>query len=158
MSFINRENAIKAIDDYAQDLYSHNDWKMGETADYCSTLVESLPEEYVVRIEEWNKLNFDCNVLKALLNGEWVKCDDAMEALNITFDQGLKMFQFGTNGPLNKDSERAGSFRISEKTLAQAKMKDFEGDFKLQEAIVRSRSNPDTHQWELILEQQGGII
>ena len=81
--FIKRENAIKAVDDYAQALYQQNDWKMGETADYCSALLESVPDEYVVRIEEWNKLKFKCNVLRALLKGEWVKCDDVMEALNI---------------------------------------------------------------------------
>ncbi len=156
MSFISRENAIKAVDNYAQELYSHNDWKMGETADYCATLLERIPDEYVVRIEAWNKLNFECNVLRALLKGEWVKCDDAMEALNITFDQGLKMFQFGACGPWDNPEEVR--FRIGEKTISQTKMKDFERDFKIQEAVVRSRSNPDTHQWELILEQQDGII
>ena len=155
--FIKRENAIKVIDDYAQALYQQNDWKMGETADHCSMLVKSAPEEYVVRIEEWNKLNFECNVLRALLKGEWVKCDDVMEAMNITFDQGLKMFEFGARGPWLAPEEVR--FRIDEKTIAQTKMKDFERDFEIQDAVVRSNpNNSDTAQLELILEQQGGII
>lgn len=154
--FIKRENAIETIDSYAQALYADNDWKMGETADYCSTLLENVPDEYVVPIEQYNKLNFQCNVLRALLKGEWVKCNEVQEALNITFDQGMKMFQFGVCGPWNNPEDVR--FRISEKTISQTKMKDFEEEFKIQEAVVRTRSNPDTHQWELILEQQGGII
>lgn len=160
--FIRRDEAIKSIDDYAQALYSNNDWKMGETADYCSTLLESVTDAYVVDIDEYRKLNFKCTVMKALLMGEWVKCEDVQEALNLTFDQCMRMFEFGRTASWNpaplEGQKVTTKFMISEKTLEQTKMKDFEKDFKIQEAFLSSRSNPDTHQWELILEQQGGII
>ena len=153
--FIKREDAIKSIDDYAQDLYSHNDWKMGETADYCATLVENIPDTYVVSMDEYHKLNFKCTVMRALLMGEWVKCNDVQEALNITFNQGLKIFEFGACGPWDDHNVR---FRIGEKTLEQTKMKDFEKDFKIQEAMTRVHSNPDTHQLEVLLEPHDGDI
>ena len=153
--FIKRENAIKAIDDYAQALYSENYSDMGKIADTCSVLLENVKEEYVVPIEQYHKLNFHCTVLKALLKGEYVKCDDVMEALNITFDQGMKMFEFGASGPWDDSNVR---FRIGQKTLDQTKMKDFEKDFEVQETMFRAQINPDTHQLELVLEQQGGII
>lgn len=152
--YIKREAAIKAIDEYAQKLYAHNDWKMGETVDDCIAILKDIDEENVINIQEWHTLHFKYNVLKELLKGEWVKCEYVQEALNITFDQGIKMFQLG--GPF-EDAEDF-RFRIGQKTLEQTKMKDFEKDFKIQEAFLNSRSNPDTHQWELILEQQGGII
>ena len=124
--------------------------------------VLGLPAAEVVSLEQNLKLNFQCNVLKALLKGEWVDCTDAMEALDITFDQGMKMFEFGRTASWNpaplEGQKVCTKFRISEKTLEQTKMYDFEEDFKIQEAIVKARSNPDNHQWELILEQQGGII
>ena len=157
MAFINKEKAIETLDGYARALYQDSDWKAGKTADYCSTLLESVTEEYVVRIEEWNKLNFECNVLKALLKGEWVKCADAMEALNITFDQGMKMFQFGVEGTWPPTEDNV-SFRISEQTISQTRMKDFEEDFKIQEKLFRSKAVTDVQQLELILEQQGGIL
>lgn len=160
--FIKRENAIKIVDEYAQALYAQNDWKMGETADYCSTLLENVTDEYVVTVEQYNALNFQCNVLKALLKGEWVKSEDVQNALNITFEQGMQMFELGRMASWNpaplEGQKVCTKFRISEKTLEQTKMHDFEEDFKIQEAIVKARSNPDNHQWELILEQQGGII
>lgn len=154
--FIRRDWAIKSLDNYAQALYANNDWKMGETADFCSTLLENIPDAYVVTMDEYRKLTFKCTIMKALLMGEWVKCTDVQEALDITFDQCMKMFQFGVGGPW--DNPEDVRFRIGEKTLEQTKMKDFEADFKIQEAMLKPRVNPDTHQWELVLEQQGGII
>ena len=154
--FIKRETAIELIDSYAQALYEDEDVEKGRVADYCSAMLETVSEEYVVPIEQYHKLNFECTVLKALLKGEWVKCNDVQEALNITFDQGMKMFQFGVGGPWNNPEDVR--FRIGEKTLEQTKMKDFEEDFKVQEAMLTPRIDPNTHQWELVLEQQGGII
>ena len=107
-------------------------------------------------MDEYHKLNYKCTVLRALLNGEWVKCEDVTEALNITFDMGMKMFQLGVGGPWNHPEDIR--FRIGEKTISQTKMKDFEEDFGIQEAIDKTRFNYDTRQMELILEQQGGII
>lgn len=155
--FIKREDATKVINDYAQALYRRNDWKMGETADECASLLCSIPDAYVVSIKEWNQMNFERCVLVALLKGEWVPCADVQEAMNITFEQGRAMFDYGICGPWN--GERIGEkFRIGEKTLTQNKVKGFEEDFEIRESKVSSRPNPDTHQWELILEQQGGII
>jgi hypothetical protein len=157
MAFIDKEKAIESLDSYAQDLYQQGEWNNGKTAHYCATLLESVPDKYVVCIEEWNKLKFECNVLKALLKGEWVRCRDAMEALNITFDQGIKMFQFCVTGawPTSEDNV---SFRISEHTIAQTKTKDFEEDFKLQEMLHMSKVDTAASTLELILEQQGGIL
>ena len=150
--FIKREDAIHTIDNYAQALYAENYHDMGKIADTCSTLLEDVKEEYVVPIEQYHKLNFQCTVLKALLKGEWVKCNDVQEALNITFDQCMKMFQFGVGGPWNDPEDVR--FRIGEKTLEQTKMKDFEEEFKIQEAVVRACTNPDTHQWEMHLSEE----
>jgi hypothetical protein len=158
--FIKRETAIKAIDDYAQALYSQNDWKMGETADYCATLLENVPDEYVVRIEEWTSLNYRCNVLKALLMGEWVKCQDVLDALNITFDMALKMFQMGTVMPWNSSYEEGKdniSFRIGDKTARHADMQLYAEEFHKMERLNRMEEI-SKEQLELILEQQGGII
>lgn len=115
--FIKRENAIKAINNYAQKLYAKNDWKMGETADDCITLLKDIDEEYVVDIEQYHQLNFQCTVLKALLKGEWVQAEHVKEALNITFDQCMKMFELGVGGPWNDPEDVR--FRIGEKTLEQ---------------------------------------
>ena len=154
--FIKKETAIELIDTYAQALYEGEEVERGRVADYCSTLLANIDEEYVVDIEQYHQLNFQCTVLKALLKGEWVQAEYVKEALNITFDQCMKMFELGVGGPWNDPEDIR--FRISQKTIDQNKMKDFEEDFKIQEAAVRSCSNPDSHQWELILEQQGGII
>lgn len=152
--FIKRETAIELIDTYAQALYEDEDVEKGRVADYCSTLLENIDEEYVVDIEQYHQLNFQCTVLKALLKGEWVQAEHVKEALNITFDQCMKMFELGVGGPWNDPEDIR--FRISQKTVGQTKMKDFEEDFKIQEAIDKlTRPNDNL---ELLLEQQGGII
>jgi hypothetical protein len=157
MSFISREQALSTINNYAQNLYQQGNWKMGETVDDCLDILKSLPDEYAVRIEEWNKLNFECNVLRALLNGEWVNCKDVQEAMNITFEQGKEMFDYGVCGPWN--GQLVGEkFRIGEKTTSKITSYGIEECTEVKEASIAARTNPDTHQWELILEQQGGII
>ncbi len=145
---------MKALDEYAQKLYAHNDWKMGETVDDCIAILKDIDEENVLPIEQYYKLNFECTVLKTLLKGEWVKCNDVQEALNITFDQGLKMFQLG--GPF--DNLEDFRFRIGKKTLEQVEVKDFEEDFKTQETMFRSQINPDTHQLEVLIETYNGDV
>lgn len=157
MPFIDKENTVCVLDNYAQALYQQNNWKMGETVDNCKVLVEEISDEYVIPIEQYNRLNFKCNVLRALLKGEWVHCKDAQEALDITFDQGMKMFQFGVEGTWPPSIDNV-SFRISEQTIAQTKIKDFEEDFKLQELLYRSKVDAAVDNLELILEQHGGIL
>jgi hypothetical protein len=133
---------------------------MGETADYCATLLENVPDEYVVRIEEWTSLNYRCNVLKALLMGEWVKCQDVLDALNITFDMALKMFQMGTVMPWNSSYEEGKdniSFRIGDKTANYADMQLYAEEFHKMERLNRMEEI-SKEQLELILEQHGGII
>lgn len=138
--FIKREDAIKSIDDYAQALYSHNDWKMGETADYCATLLENVPDAYVVTMDEYCRLNYKCTVMRALLMGEWVKCQDVLDALNITFDMALKMFQMGTVMPWNSSYEEGKdniSFRIGDKTANYADMQLNYEEFRRMDEITR---------------------
>ena len=156
------EQAIdKILREYADQCHGLGKYEKASGVLSALKHVLGLPAAEVVALEENLKLNFQCNVLKALLKGEWVRCNDVQEALNITFNQGMKMFEVGRVGPWTPcylEDNHNIAFRICEKTLEQTKMHDFEEDFKIQEAVVKARSNPDTHQWELLLEQQGGII
>ena len=120
--FIKRETAIELIDSYAQALYEDEEVENGRVADYCSVLVGNINEEYVVDIEQYHQLNFQCNVLKALLKGEWVQCHHVQEALNLTFDQCKEIFDIGIGGPWNDPEDVR--FRIGEKTISQTKMED----------------------------------
>ena len=61
--------------------------------------------------------------LRRLLNGEWVDCKEVEAALDITFAEGLKKFEFGriakwNQAPLN-GQKIITKFRLSEKTIDQ---------------------------------------
>lgn len=61
--------------------------------------------------------------LRKLLNGEWVDCQEVQEALDISFSEGLKKFDFGrlakwNAAPLNGQRIIA-KFRLCEKTIEQ---------------------------------------
>ena len=159
--FIKRENAIKAIDAYAQALYAEDYHDMGKAVDTCSVMLEDIKMENVVPAHEYYKLNFQCNVLKALLNGEWVNCEDVQETLNITFEQGMQMFKLGRMATWNSYPENGQrivtKFKISENTLRNTKY-TFEDSYNIVEHPVVSESAPTNNHLELLLEQQGGII
>ena len=61
--------------------------------------------------------------LKKLLEGRWVDCQAVQDALDITFAEGLKMFEFGriakwNPAPLN-GQKVITKFRLCEKTIEQ---------------------------------------
>lgn len=115
----------------------------------------------IVSVHAYRRVKKDHEVLKRLLNGEWVDKDDVCTAMGITFTEAMQMFEYGrmakwNPAPLN-GQRVVEKFRISEKTLKTPQI--FwcdEDDFK--PAEIKAEVNQDTHQWELILEQQGGII
>lgn len=160
--FIRRDEAIKSIDDYAQALYSHNDWKMGETADHCATLLENVPDEYVVSKAEYDYIKKDRDTLRKLVAGEWVDCEAVQRALDITFSQGLKMFDFGRQVAWNKFPKN-GQYIVTKFRLDPEKIPDkysvqfwTEDDDTAYDDFNSTQSGLDVK--ELILEQQGGII
>jgi hypothetical protein len=107
-----------------------------------------------------------CETLRKLINGNWVATQDVQDALEISFSDGLKMFDFGRIAKWNKAPMEGQNiitkFRLCEKTVKPKEWFDFDSD-DIEECTLIPRVNPDTHQWELsvedlILEQQGGII
>lgn len=155
------EQAIdKVLREYADQCHGLGKYEKASGVLSALKHVLGLPAAEVVSLEQNLKLNFQCNVLKALLRGEWVDCNDVQEALNITFDQGMRMFDFGRTAswnPIPLEGQKVTvKFRIGEKTLEQTKMHDFEEDFKIQEAMTKVRSNPNTHQLEVLLSEKEG--
>lgn len=130
---------------------------------------------------EYDELNKKFHTLLWLLQGEWVECEDVQQAMNITFKEGLQRFDFGRMVRWNKPPKNgqfvSTKFRLCAKTVQEPKefwnMNDklrydevnknanssshFD-DFTVEECSVYPESNPDSHQIELILEQQGGIL
>jgi hypothetical protein len=103
-----------------------------------------------------------CETLRKLINGQWVDTQAVQDALEIDFKEGMKLFDFGRQVAWNKPPRNGQfivtKFRICEKTI-KPKPEVFwceEDDIKYAE--VNAKVNEDNHQWELVLEQQGGII
>lgn len=72
------------------------------------------------------------DTLRKLLRGEWVDTDKVCAALDISFSEGMKMFEFGriakwNKAPLNGQKIIA-KFRLSEKTIDQLGEFPFEDD------------------------------
>lgn len=107
-----------------------------------------------------------CETLRKLINGNWVDTVDVQDALEISFSEGIKMFDFGriakwNPAPLN-GQKVITKFRLCEKTVKPRDLFEFDSD-DIKECALTPRVNPDTHLWELsvedlIIEQQGGII
>ena len=114
-----------------------------------------------VSIEEYQRVCNDLEALRSLVKGEWVDTERICTALGITFGEGMKMFDFGRMVAWNKAPKNGQyvvtKFRIAEKTVQPPKVFWCEED-DIGYAKVNAEPNMDTHQWELILEQQGGII
>jgi len=82
---------------------------------------------------EIDKLNFKVNVMKRLLNGEWVETEDVCEALEMTFTEAFKLFDFNRTaewwsivGKTDEERNRDGQcikteFRIKQTELERYK-------------------------------------
>ena len=135
----------------------------------------------VVTQAEYDILYKKYQTLLWLLNGEWVECEDVQQAMNITFKEGLQRFDFGRMVRWNKPPKNgqfvSTKFRLCDKSIQTPKefwntndvLKynevNSEGnssyhfdDFDIEECSVHPESNPDSHQIELVIEQQGGIL
>ncbi len=103
-----------------------------------------------------------CETLRKLINGNWVDTQDVQEALDIDFKEGLKMFDFGRQVAWNKPPKNGQfvvtKFRICEKTIKPAPEVFWCEKDDIKYAEVNAKVNEDSFQWELVLEQQGGII
>ena len=99
--------------------------------------------------------------LRKLINGEWVEKVIVCEAMGIDSTEASQLFEYGRMAVWNKpplNGQRVvEKFRISEKTLKLPKLFWCDED-NFKQATVSAEVNPKTHQWELVLEQQGGII
>lgn len=103
-----------------------------------------------------------CETLRKLINGQWVDTQAVQDALDIDFKEGLKMFDFSSQVALNKPPKNGQQvvtkFRIAEKTIKpQPEVFWCEKD-DIKYAEVNAKVNENDYQWELVLEQQGGII
>ena len=63
------------------------------------------------------------DTLRKLLNGEWVDCVEVQEALDISFSEGLKRFDFGRMAKWNPAPYNGQciitKFKLCEKTVEQ---------------------------------------
>jgi hypothetical protein len=72
------------------------------------------------------------DTLRKLLNGQWVDTQDVQEALEISFSEGMQMFDFGriakwNRAPLN-GQKVITKFRLCEKTLKPKELFEFDSD------------------------------
>lgn len=116
----------------------------------------------VVNQAEYDYIKKDRNTLRKLVAGEWVDCEAVQRALDITFSQGLKMFDFGRQVAWNKPPKN-GQYVVTKFRLDPEKIPD-------KYSVEFWTANDDTayndfnttdneiNVNELILEQQGGII
>lgn len=76
-----------------------------------------------VSIHAYNRVKKENEVLRKLLNGEWVDTDAVQETLGITFQEGIQMFDFGRqvkwNKPPLEGQKVITKFRLCEKTIDQ---------------------------------------
>jgi hypothetical protein len=84
------------------------------------------------RIAVENQYKDQVETLRKLLHGEWVNTESVQEALDITFAEGLKMFDFGrvakwSPAPMN-GQKIITKFRLCEKTIEQLGEFQFESD------------------------------
>ena len=120
-----------------------------------------MDQTKTISFEEYESVCHNLETLQSLIKGEWVDTECVCKALDITFSEGMKMFDFGRMVAWNKAPKNGQyvvtKFRICEKTIQQPKVFWCEED-DIGYAKVNAEPNKDSHQWELILEQQGGII
>ena len=116
----------------------------------------------VVTQAEYDYIKKDRDVLRKLVAGEWVDCEEVQRALDITFSQGLKMFDFGRQVAWNK-APKNGQYVVTKFRLDPDKIPDkYSVEFWTQADDNAyndfNKTNNEINVQELILEQQGGII
>lgn len=116
----------------------------------------------VVTQAEYDYIKRDRDVLRKLVTGEWVDCEEVQRALDITFSQGLKMFDFGRQVAWNK-APKNGQYVVTKFRLDPNKIPDkYSMEFWTQEDDAAyndfNKADDEINVNELILEQQGGII
>ena len=112
----------------------------------------------VVTQAEYDYIKKDRDVLRKLVTGEWVDCEAVQRALDITFSQGLKMFDFGRQVAWNK-APKNGQYVVTKFRLDPDKIPM---EFWTQEDDAAyndfNKADDEINVQELILEQQGGIL
>ena len=98
-----------------------------------------------------------CDTLHRLINGNWVDTQDVQDALGIGFKECLKLFDFCrtvkcTPEPSN-GQKVITKFRLCEKTVKSKELFEFNSE-DIKECELAPRVNPDTHQWELCLQDK----
>lgn len=120
--------------------------------------LKDIPEQAVVSKDEYDNLYKKYMTLLRLLNGEWVNCDDVEAAMNITFREGLKRFDFGRDGRWNKPplngQYTVAKFRMCEKTLKPQPAVFWCEEDEIDYAKANAQANPTTHEWELHLSEE----
>lgn len=92
--------------------------------------------------------------LRNLVNGYWVDTQDVQDALEISFSEGMKMFDFGriskwNPAPLN-GQKIITKFRLCEKTVKPKEWFDFDSE-DIKGCSLEPQVNQDTHLFELCL-------
>lgn len=116
----------------------------------------------VVNKSEFDYIKQDRDTLRKLIVGEWVDCEAVQRALDITFSQGLKMFDFGRQVAWNK-APNNGQYVVTKFRLDPDKIPDkYSMEFWTQEDDAAyndfNKADDEINVQELILEQQGGIL
>lgn len=116
----------------------------------------------VVNQVEYDYIKQDRDILRKLIAGEWVDCEAVQRALDITFSQGLKMFDFGRQVAWNKPPKN-GQYVVTKFRLDPEKIPDkysvefwTTDDDNAYNDFNNAESELDLN--DLIMEQQGGII
>jgi hypothetical protein len=85
-----------------------------------------------VSIHAYNRVKKENEVLRKLLNGEWVDTEAVQDVLSITFAEGMRKFDFGRQVKWNKaplsGQKVITKFRLCEKTIEQFDMFPFDAD------------------------------
>ena len=82
-----------------------------------------MADTQMVDIAEYNRVKKNYEALKKLLEGHWVDTEDVQDALDITFAEGMRMFEFGRMAKWNKSplngQQVITKFRLCDKTIEQ---------------------------------------
>lgn len=116
----------------------------------------------VVNKVEYDYIKKDRDTLRKLITGEWVDCEAVQRALDITFSQGLKMFDFGRQVAWNKPPKN-GQYVVTKFRLDPEKIPDkYSVEFWTADDDTAyndfNTTESELDVKDLILEQQGGII
>lgn len=74
---------------------------LNQVENIVTRCISQLKDLKCVPMETFDDLKKDNEVLKQLINGEWVDCKAAQKALDIEFATGVKMFEFSRTAEWN---------------------------------------------------------